>query len=437
YLPMMESDSVAVNLPVETASSDLPDRLPFPPITYSHILHCSYHDWHPRYRTLAPKSRVIPLTPQFVTYLRSDGIVLPPEPIRPRDDDDLDTFSDSGDEAEDPSTEWADIHTQIKDTIAEFGKVTPKLNWSAPKDATFMSATNDTKCATPNDVYLLLKSSDFITHDLEHPFDDCVPDNTDSTNGDAPGAPVVDSPIPDVPYHLVLRKYANFNPSLEFRCFVRNRKLLCMCQRDLNYFDFLFDMRDLFRSRIQAFFDEKLRDTFPDPNFTFDVYVPAPHQRVWLVDINPWAQRTDSLLFSWLEILRMKDPIGFEEEGDDDLDGGFVRISLHDGSIMTSDEVASGVVEEVEGDSEDEDETVEEGDDELAPFLPEVRLVKKNDPEAYQFSTPQYSAHKVPKDLVDASLAGPGGMSEFMGKWQEILARQTMQQQQDESSDSE
>lgn len=387
-----------------------------------------------RYRTLAPRSRVIPLSPQFITYLRADGIVLPPEPVRPRDDDDLDTFSDSGEEAEDPSTEWADIHTQVKDTIAEFGKVTPKLNWSAPKDATFMSATNDTKCATPNDVYLLLKSSDFITHDLQHPFDDCVSDST--TNGDDPEAPALDSPIPDVPYHLVLRKYANFNPSLEFRCFVRNRKLLCICQRDLNYFDFLFDMRDMFRSRIQSFFDEKLRDTFPDPNFVFDVYVPAPHQRVWLVDINPWAQRTDSLLFSWLEILRMKDPIGFQEEDDDDLNGGFVRISLRDGSIMTSDEVTSGVVEEVEN-SEDEEEHMEDGDDELAPFLPEVRLVKKNDPEAYQFSTPQYSAHKVPKDLVDASLAGPGGMSEFMGKWQEILARQTMQQQQDDSSDSE
>jgi hypothetical protein len=209
-----------------------------------------------------------------------------------------------------------------------------------------------------------------------------------------------------------------------------------MCQRDLNYFDFLFDMRDMFRSRIQAFFDEKLRDTFPDPNFVFDVYVPAPHQRVWLVDINPWAQRTDSLLFSWLEILRMKDPIGFEEEEDDDLNGGFVRISLRDGSIMTLDEAAGGVVDDVEN-SEDEVENGEEGDDDLAPFLPEVRLVKKNDPEAYQFSTPQYSAHKVPKDLVDASLAGPGGMSEFMGKWQEILARQTMQQQQDDSSDSE
>ena len=383
-----------------------------------------------RYRTLTPKSRVIPLTEKFVNYLRADGIVLPPEPVAPRDDDHLDTFSDDGSEAEDPSTEWADIHKQIKDTIHEFGKVTPKLNWSAPKDATFMAATNDTKCATPNDIYLLLKSSDFVTHDLEHPFDDCVPDHAaeENTQSDA-----VDAPVPEVPYHLVLRKYVNFNPSLEFRCFVRNRKLLCMCQREQNHFDFLFDMRDMFRSRIQAFFDEKLRDTFPDPNFVFDVYIPEPHQRVWLIDINPWALRTDSLLFSWLEILRMKDPIGFEEDGDDEgVEGGFVRISLRDGSIMTSDEVNEATAESEE-EEEVGEEKLAEGDDEMAPFLPEVRLIKKNDPEAYQFSTPQYSAHKVPKDVVDASLAGTGGMSEFMGKWQEILARQMQNQQQDDS----
>ncbi|KAJ5720961.1 uncharacterized protein N7483_008895 [Penicillium malachiteum] len=437
-MPLMDSDTQPVDVPVGDSSTDIPDRLPFPPITYSHILHCSYHDWHPRYRTITPKSRVIPLPPQFVSYLRADGIVLPPEPTHPREDDGLDTFSDAGSEGDDPSTEWADLHAQVKETISEFGKVTPKLNWSAPKDATFMAATNDTKCATPNDIYLLLKSSDFITHDLEHPFDDCESDTTPS-NEDEQGDSATSS-IPEVPYHLILRKYVNFNPSLEFRCFVRNRKLLCICQRDLNHFEFLFDMRDMFRSRIQAFFDERLRDSFPDPNFVFDVYVPAPHQRVWLIDINPWAQRTDSLLFSWLEILRMKDPIGFEDEGDVNtgVEEGFLRISLRDGSIMSSDEV-NGVLNEIEEEEdkqEDKQEETVEEDDDLAPFLPEVRLIKKDDPEAYQFSTPQYSAHKVPRDVVDASLAGTGGMSEFMGKWQEILARQ-MYNQQGESSDSE
>ncbi|KAJ5248901.1 hypothetical protein N7468_000352 [Penicillium chermesinum] len=430
-MPLMESGSPDIP-PADMPSNDLPDRLPFPPITYSHILHCSYHDWHQRYRPLAPKSRVIPLSDQFVSYLRADGILLPPERRRPREGDELDTYSDEEEEdseASDPSTAWPEIHTAICNTIRDFGAVTPKLNWSAPKDATFMSATNDTKCSTANDIYLLLKSSDFITHDLEHPFDDCVPDSDPSTTA------ATDSVIPQVPYHLVLRKFANFNPSLEFRCFVRGRKLLCMCQRDQNYYDFLFGMRDLLRARIQAFFDEKLKNSFPDPNFVFDVYVPAPHQRVWLIDINPWAQRTDALLFSWLEILRMKDPIGFEEEEDSTGEGGFVRLSLHDGTILTS-ESGEEPLDDSGSEDEADDAAHHEGDDEMAPFLPEVRLVKKNDPEAYSFSTPQYSAHKVPKDVVDASLAGVGGMSEFMGKWQDIMAQQ-MREARDEDSDSD
>ena len=371
-----------------------------------------------RYRTLAPRSRAIPMPAPFLAYLRSDSIVLPPEDKPPTDDDGYDSFSDDEDaeEASDPSTEWKDFHTQVKDTIAEFGgKVTPKLNWSAPKDATWINATNDTECRSANDIYLLLKSSDFVTHDLEHAFDDCVPDTESASK-------------PEIPYHLVLRKYANFNPSLEFRCFVRDRKLLCLCQRDQNHYDFLFPLRDSLRSRIQAFFDEKLKDTFPDPNFVFDVYLPAPHQRVWLVDINPWAERTDPLLFSWLEILQMKDPIGIQEEKDA-VEEQFVRLSLNGNNNFSVPETAPAE-EESESESEDEDE----GDDD-APFLPEFRLIKRDDPEAYAFSTPQYSAHKVPKDVVDASLAGPGGMSEFLGKWQDILAKQLKEDQEADSDE--
>ncbi|PWY72346.1 D123-domain-containing protein [Aspergillus heteromorphus CBS 117.55] len=400
-----EAPAPAADTPVEELT-----RLPFPPVTYSHILHCSYHDWQPRYRTHVPKSRLIPLNAPFVSYLRADGIVLTPEAAPPTDSDNDDTFSDDGDEAEsDPSIEWPEIHAQVKSTIAEYGgKVTPKLNWSAPKDATWMSATNDTQCRTPNDIYLLLKSSDFITHDLEHPFDGCVPDTPDSS-----------LPQPEIPYHLVLRKYVNFNPALEFRCFVRNRVLLCICQRDQNHFDFLFPMRDSLRSRIQSFFDEKLKDTFPDPSFAFDVYIPPPHEKVWLIDINPWAERTDSLLFSWLEILRMKDPVGIQEE--DDVQ--FVRLSLNGDNAEDSGP-------ESEEESESESEAGCNEDD--APLFPEFRLIKRDDPEAYSFSTPQYSAHKLPKEVVDASLTGPGGMSEFLGQWQDILAKQTQESDSEE-----
>ncbi|OJJ04706.1 hypothetical protein ASPVEDRAFT_136931 [Aspergillus versicolor CBS 583.65] len=411
-MPLIESDAAG--------SSEQPQRLPFPPVTYSHILHCSYDYWQPKYRALVPKSRIIPLTPAFVSYLHADGIVLPPEDTPPTDDDDLDEFSDDSDveEESDPSKDWEDIHSQIKSTIAELdGKVTPKLNWSAPKDATWMAATNDMQCRTPNDIYLLLKSSDFITHDLEHPFDDCVPDTSYSP-----------SPTPSTPqvnYNLILRQYVNFNPSLEFRCFVRNRVLLCMCQRDQNHFDFLFPMRDSLRSRIQSFFDEKLKDTFPDSSFVFDVYIPPPHQRVWLIDINPWAERTDPLLFSWLEILRMKDPVGIQEE-DDSAEEQFVRLSLNGNN-------SDNLHEEAEGDTSESEEEGEHIEDDDTPFLPEFRLVKRDDPEAYAFSTPQYSAHKMPKEVVEASISGPGGMSEFLGQWQDIIARQA--QESDTESD--
>lgn len=376
-----------------------------------------------RYRTLTPKSRVIPLPAPFLSYLRSDSIVLPPEDKPPVDsDDDLDDFSDDeAEESPDPSTEWKDLHDRVNETVAEYGgKVAPKLNWSAPKDATWIAATNDMQCQNANDIYLLLKSSDFVTHDLEQAFEDCVPDEENATE-------------PEIPYHLVLRKYVQMNPSLEFRCFVRDRVLLCMCQRDQNHYDFLFPMRDSLRSRIQAFFDEKLKDTFPDPSFVFDVYIPVPHQRVWLIDVNPWAIRTDPLLFSWLEILQMRDPVGFVEE-DNGPEEQFVRLSLNGNNAPAQETALNGDSDRDETESEDEAEGEASADDDLAPFLPEVRLIKRDDPEAYAFTTPQYSAHKMPKEVVDASLAGPGGMSEFLGKWQDILDKQI---QEDEEADSD
>ena len=65
-----------------------------------------------------------------------------------------------------------------------------------------------------------------------------------------------------------------------------------------------------------------------------------------------------------------------------------------------------------------------ESDEEEDIFTPEFRLVNRDDPEAYAFNTPKYSAHKLPKDVVDASVDGPAGLQEFMGTWREIVRRQ-------------
>ena len=283
---------------------------------------------------------------------------------------------------------------------------------------------NSMDCRTPNDVYLLLKSSDFITHDLEHAFDD-------TEDGEGAEAELTNATIP---YHLVLRKAFEMNPSVEFRCFVRNRKLIGLTQRDLNHFDFLFDLQDRLRSKIQEFFDVRLRDTFPDDNFVFDVYVPNPYERVWLVDVNPWAPRTDPLLFSWLELLTMDEP---PEQPEEETVRIPIRFATADDGEANGEQrtvmIAQGdKADEQSGDEGSDSDSESDVDEEF--WRPEFRLVRKNDPEAYSFSTPQYSAHKMPKDVVDASASGDG-LREFARDWKDILEKR--QREDAESSEDE
>jgi len=361
--------------------------LPFKPVTKSHILHCSYDYWHPKYRSSALKSRIIPLSSAFLSYLREDGIVLPADTtIFPPPETYTSNSTSNGwdDEPDlDPSLAFAEIHQQIKDTIAELeGLVAPKLNWSAPKDATWINMKkNSMECATPNDIYLLLKSSDFITHDLEHAFDDCAEDLTIKRE--------------DIKYVLVLRKWFKVNPSCEFRCFVKDRRVAGICQRDLNHFEFLLPLKERITGTILEYFDTTLKRTFPEGDFVFDVYLPQPYDRVRLMDINPWAPRTDPLLFSWLELLTMPLPMPLL-------------------GIPDSDE--SQAIPQSSSDEDTQDDDIEE-----VMWKPELRLVRKDDPEAYSFASPQYSAHKLPKEVVDAGMEGQGGMREFASHWKDIM----------------
>lgn len=412
-MPALDSSAEPLNVQPLT-------RLPFKPISRSHILHCSYDYWHPkyyskfglesnithsnkpcRYRSSTLKSRIIPLSAAFLTYLREDGIVLPPEATVPNPNTNENISGGDGwdeDEDDDPSLKFLEIHQKIKDTIAELGGlVAPKLNWSSPKDATWISMTkNSMECATPNDIYLLLKSSDFITHDLEHAFDDCAED--DSLRQE------------DIKYVLVLRKWFKANPSCEFRCFVKRWRIIGICQRDLNHFDFLFPMQQQLRDTILEYFDKTIKTTFPDEDLVLDIYIPEPYDKVRLMDINPWAPRTDPLLFSWLELLTMPLPA----------------------PLLGVPESSSTAPIQVSSDEDTQDEDVEE-----LEWKPEIRLVKKDDPEAYSFASPQYSAHKIPKDVVDASLGGESSMREFADQWKKMMdgGEQMQTGGEDDSSD--
>ncbi|KAF6845471.1 cell cycle control protein cdc123 [Colletotrichum musicola] len=397
---------------INNATAQDAEEIVFPPVTREHILNCSYDSWFPKYRTVSIRSRIIPLTPDFVQYIRDDGIILADDdedvslpqnedaeeewsassntagaPRRNQHLDEDDSDSDDGQPEADPrppNERFPEIHRQIKSVIAELGgAVHPKLNWSAPKDAAWISPHQNTlRCTSPNDVYLLLKSSSFVSHDLEHAFDDTV-----TSSSDRPFSPV-----------LVLRPFFAPNPALEFRCFVKHRALVGLCQRDWNHYPFLGALRPAIVSRVLDFFERRLRFTFPDGSFVFDVYVPVDADsrdelgKVRLVDVNPWAPRTDGLLFSWEELLDFKVP----------------KPIL--GSLASEEQPS-----EVSGAETDEDE-----DEDVDELVPELRLVEKDNPAAFNFSTPQYSAHKLPKEVVDASMAGEGGLREFAQRWKEM-----------------
>lgn len=383
-------------------------ELVFPPVTKDHIQNCSYDAWFPKYRSSCLKSRIIPLPQSVVSYLQEDGIVLADDDEGNGDESEEEWQAsgsagslnaqrqDSSDDEDDnaaarlpPNERFPETHQLIKDKIAELGgAVAPKLNWSSPKDAKWISPHQNTlKCTTPNDVYLLLKSSSFVSHDLAHAFDGCAP-----APPSRPFAPV-----------LVLRPFFTPHVALEFRCFVKHRSLIGITQRDLNYYAFLEGLRPQIWKKVRTFFREKLRLTFPDASFTFDIYIPENSLaddglgKVRLMDVNPWAPRTDTLLFSWQELL--------DTEVQDPLYGS-----------ASAEAGADGNGEDSGADETDEDADVEYSSD----IAPELRLIERDDPAAFNFSTPQYSAHKLPKEVVDASIAGGGGLREFAQQWKDI-----------------
>lgn len=138
-------------------------------------------------------------------------------------------------------------------------------NVKRKQDAAWMLPGSTVKCQSPADIYLLLKSSDFITHDLDHAFDDCVdfipsppsptleadpspvPDSalsrsisaitldsdseSSASSGFSDGAPQAEAgnrKTRPYDFELVLKKWFEMPRSQEWRCFVRDRELVGM-----------------------------------------------------------------------------------------------------------------------------------------------------------------------------------------------------------------
>ncbi|KAG5642675.1 hypothetical protein DXG03_002359 [Asterophora parasitica] len=268
----------------------------FPTQTSSYILSFQFSSWYPPFSDHSIKSTIIrPLSQEFCDYLDADSVFVPEgsEDVRAESnisDDEDDTDSEDG---KWPSFAFPELDSRIRDCIKEYGAVFPKLNFSSPKDASWiLPASSPLKCTSPSDVYMLLKSSDFVTHDLsvESVFEGCE-----------------DAPTTLHDLELVLRKWYPVDRSRELRCFVRRNVFIGISQRDNNYYEFLNEpaIHTSIASAVQDFWERNVRDSKhwdSTPDYTFDFLLTRDLSRGHIIDFNPYAPRTDPLLFTYEEL---------------------------------------------------------------------------------------------------------------------------------------
>lgn len=126
-------------------------------------------------------------------------------------------------------------------------------------------------------------------------------------------------------YELIVRKWIEINPSMEFRCFIVNQTIVAISQRDVRtYYEHIAKEQSIIVQDIFEFFNNRIRSKFPMHNcqsyllnyrglnsyfFYFsslsdviDVFRPDINSIV-LIDVNVFGPLTDSLLFDWEELI--------------------------------------------------------------------------------------------------------------------------------------
>uniref|UniRef100_A0A3Q3WFC6 Translation initiation factor eIF2 assembly protein n=1 Tax=Mola mola TaxID=94237 RepID=A0A3Q3WFC6_MOLML len=262
------------------------------------VVNCQFSVWYPIFKKHTIKSLILPLPQNVIDYLLDDGTLV----VSGSDNNTQQTpanNSDSNIEEDIQAPEFPEFNSKVLEAInALGGHVFPKLNWSAPRDANWIALNSSLQCQSLSDIFLLFKSSDFITHDLTQPFLLC----SDK-----------DSPDPVINYKMVLRKWSELIPGGEFRCFVKENKLIAISQRDYTqYYQHILKQEEQICQAIQEFFIQHIQYNFLDEDFVLTVFH-ILQGKVWLIDLNPFGEVTESLLFSWGEL--MSGEITQQQEG--------------------------------------------------------------------------------------------------------------------------
>ncbi|CAE6423538.1 unnamed protein product [Rhizoctonia solani] len=306
----------------------------FPPLYRRDILACQTSSWYPTFQRKTIKATIInALGEDFRAYLESDGLIIPEgaEDRQPTGELSSDEEMESDHDDDDNSRPMArfsfpEIDQQIRRAILSYEAVFPKLNWTAPKDASWMlSSGGALRCTSPADVYLLLKSSDFAMHDLDtgRIFEGCI-DNSQSngsqaTNGFSNG--IADELAVDsisiasdwietdntIKLELVLKKCQCTTLALH----LISPSELAISQRDPNFFEHLLsqETQNSMRSTVFKFWNDEVKFKFANGqviSYVLDLLLTRDLSRAHIVDFNPYAPRTDPLLFEWSELAELR-----------------------------------------------------------------------------------------------------------------------------------
>lgn len=302
-----------------------PEVVPAP--SRAEVSACAFPAWAPRFPSpLLPRHELLPLPPAFMARLRRGGAVFAPAsalPARPRRDPYADTGFSDGDSSEDggggdssggdssgggPPAAFPELEAAVGAAVARLGGAAlPKLSWSAPKDAVWLSHAGSLRCESGAEVLLLLLASSAAAHDACHAYDAC-------SDAAPPGGGGGDH---DPPLTLVLKRWAPPARASEFRCFAAAEgALVAVSQRHTAdcWPHLAPGLPPAAAAALARFARDVMGPRWPFPRCVFDVSLAITSDDAGgagggataavrrLVDINPWGGATLPLLFAWSEL---------------------------------------------------------------------------------------------------------------------------------------
>lgn len=235
--------------------------------------------WVQQFREDTPMTRFVHLPAEFVRHLSRGQVYLsshdtPTDPLEIEWSDGTVETLPASPRGDDPFG----VEAAIRTALAELGSdVSPKMDAVCPIDATWANFHRSTRCSCVDDVLILLKSSERVLNAL----------------------------TPSRGATLALREWLDLDPRMEFRLFVRDAALVAVSHRaPLGMYRFNDDDADTLVRRLSTWFSSRIRMKFHHfRNYVVDVCVVQP-RRILLIDLAPWGDQTDALLFSWDELDR-------------------------------------------------------------------------------------------------------------------------------------